>query len=72
MSIYYVCLSILDNVAKPGSSIKNNVVFIVYSLPNIGQSDMKTIEESKTLFLPSRHSKDSQHLHGKQFAKWSK
>jgi len=59
MSIYYVCLAILDNVAKPGSSIKNNVVFIVYSLPNIGQSDMKTIEESKTRFLPSRHSKDS-------------
>lgn len=40
-------------------SASKTMLFIVYSLPNIGQSDMKTIEESKTLFLPSRHSKDS-------------
>jgi len=58
-------------VAKLGFGLKNNVVFIVYSLPNIGQSDMKTIEETKTLFLPSRRSKDWHLHHGKQLAKWT-
>ncbi len=26
----------------PGSSIKNNVLFLLYSLPNIGQNDKKS------------------------------